>query len=125
MEAATGLEVAEGAVRVRNEIRFPALFRADYQEYFKLRETIYLSGVAEERSESFFQDENEVFLSRFAADQWHNSRFKSCCWRVKESICVRVQMLFHLESQGQAAGLVPSPLHITQSASARHYALQG
>lgn len=34
-------------------------------------------------------------------------------------------MLFDLESQGQATGLVPSPLHITQSASVRHYALQG
>lgn len=34
-------------------------------------------------------------------------------------------MLFDLESQGYATMLVPSPLHITQSASACRYVSQG
>lgn len=51
---------------MRNAIRFPALFGADYQEYFELTETIFFS-VSEGScaAPDSFQDENEVFSHDF------------------------------------------------------------
>lgn len=117
---------------MRNEIRFPALFRDDYQEYFKLRESIYLfSEGSKNHGGLLFKMKTRCSLmisclsgiAQTLSDA--HSRFEQCWLRVKESICVRVKMLFDLESQGCATAFVPSPPHITQSASACHYALQG
>lgn len=70
--------------------------------------------------DSLFSGRKRGVLCRFPAYQRNDSRFKPCWLEVKKSICVRVKIIFELESQGHATGLVPFLLYITQGASGSH-----
>lgn len=76
------------------------------EEYFKLKETIYLSSVSEGRRATLdpFSGEN-VFSNDFLTINGIIQGSSCAGWGVKESIWVRVKMLFDLKCNGMLQGL--------------------